>query len=132
MERDKMNANLYCLLPPDKKQEYKKMFPKPVYLKIYRADKEGYMWIDQELLEIPESWTSGISAYSYGHCIPHKTDGYITKIQTDPLGSIAFLPECSGYVGAGTAFCDYGNVHEEKKLINIRNKNISITRNLLF
>jgi len=58
MELDKMNSDLYCLLPPDKKQEYKNMFTGPVYLKIPKVDRSGYVWIDQELLEIPESWTS--------------------------------------------------------------------------
>jgi len=88
-----IDPDLYCFLPPDKKEEYRKMFPEPVYLKIYRAE-QGYMWIDQELLEIPESWIPPLNI-----------------INNERLPS-------------GTLFCDYVNVHEDKKLIHIRYKNI--------
>jgi hypothetical protein len=117
-------------LPPDKKEEYKKMFPEPVYLKIHRTDKSGYMWIDQELLEIPESWISKTNIIKddrlpIGTCI-------MGKIETYSIGAIVFIPEYPGDSGVCTEFCNYMGEPEEKKLINIRYKNIRFTRNLLF
>jgi len=117
MELDKINSDLYCLLPPDKKQEYKNMFPEPVYLKIPKVDQSGYVWIDQELLEIPESWISSISAYSYEPCIPQTTGGYITEIKTDSRGSLAFLPNSGANASKGTIPCDYTGYPNEQRLI---------------
>jgi hypothetical protein len=161
-----IDPDLYTLLPRDKKEEYKKMFQEPGYLKIPRTDKSSYMWIDQELLEIPESWISktniikddrlpiGIyimgkiedypegrpnikgvvikdgcfpaGSYDPYNCIQSWAGGYITKTETEPRGTIAFIPEYQGDSGVSTKFCDYVNIpdHPEKKLINIRYKNI--------
>ena len=57
-----MDPELYAALPPDKKEEYKKMFPKPVDIKITRhiIDSNGNVWLlrDWEPLTIPEEWLS--------------------------------------------------------------------------
>lgn len=103
-----MDPDLYAVLPPNKKEEYKKMFPMPVYIKTHRVDQSGYVWIDRELLIIPES------------------SGYISNIKSDIIGTMADLPECPGCVGASTQFCDYGNVHEEQRLIKYTKRRTAI------
>ncbi len=51
-----MNPDLYACLPSDKKEEYRKLFPKPVYIERSIRDSQGYSWVFMEPLVIPEEW----------------------------------------------------------------------------
>lgn len=48
-----MNPDLYAVLPPNKKEEYKKMFPMPVTITVRKDFGNFGMWYDTEYI-IPE------------------------------------------------------------------------------
>lgn len=84
-----MNADLYAALPPNKREEYKKMFPEPTYIRRHTIDSSGYCWIWNDLTPYKHL---PIESYEIGAYKVPDTGGYISTIQNEGMGAVAFFP----------------------------------------
>ena len=120
MTEEGMNPDIYAALPPDKKEEYKKLFREPnidpiIQPKICIDDSvpNGYARIGDQYFELPGAQT------------------YTSNIESDVLGAIAFMPQtacgssATTFIGTKKAQSEIGLSSGEQRLIKKGLKNES-------
>jgi len=79
-----INPDLYARLPPDKKEEYKALFPDPAKIRYPVYTPVGWAWCDNEFFIIPGY---AIEIFFFTCCIYHQY-----------LSSVNFLSRASAHI----------------------------------
>lgn len=131
-----MNPDLYACLPPDKKEEYKKLFPipdfKPLYTQKLTIDSSGDSWVWPGVAK-DDRLPPGIGVLGKIKFFPEgdpiiegvilnfresdNTSGYISSVEGEEFGAVCLIPPC-GAPALPSLPCEY-NSHRTYREIGL-------------